>query len=387
MTRRRLLLVGAGHAHLAVLADLARAPIANVDVTLLTPYPRQIYSGMLPGWIAGHYSLDQCAIPVAPLADRANVRLALGSLTRLDLLERRAWVDTRGPIDFDVISIDTGAVVDTGHLPGVHEHAIALRPIESFIVAWQRLHAQFAADAIAAHDDEVTQPKSGARTVPALTVVGGGAAGVEVALAIAWRFAGARVPLRLQLVAGRVGVLPTLPPHCRRRVLRHLVAQGVRVIDDDATAVERHGLTLDDGGDLPSDVTLVATGTAAAAWPRAAGLAVDGRGFIGIAPNFQSLSHPFVFAAGDCASMIDHPRAKSGVYAVRAGPPLAANLRRALAGESPMPYRPQRRALYLLATGGKHAIASWGGFSIEGDWAWRWKDSIDRRFVAQYVRE
>jgi selenide,water dikinase len=85
--------------------------------------------------------------------------------------------------------------------------------------------------------------------------------------------------------------------------------------------------------------------------------------------------------------MIDHPRAKSGVYAVRAGPPLAANLRRALAGESPMPYRPQRRALYLLATGGKHAIASWGGFSIEGDWAWRWKDSIDRRFVAQYVRE
>lgn len=360
--------------------------MAHVDVTLVTPNPRQIYSGMLPGWIAGHYALDQCAIPVAPLAERAGARLVTGSLTQLDLDTRRAHIDTRAPLDFDVISIDTGAVLDVEQLPGAREHAIALRPISSFVAVWQRLHAQFAADAIATHGDEVAQPRSAPRTPPTtLTIIGGGAAGVEIALAIAWRTQAAQVPLRLQLVAGRAGILPTLPPRCRRRVSRHLMAQNVRVIDDDAAALARERVVLDDGHDLASDVTLLAMGTTAAAWPRAAGLAVDARGFISVAPTLQSLSHPFVFATGDCATTIDHPRARSGVYAVRAGPPLAANLRRVLTATLPEPYTPQHRALYLLATGGKHAIASWGGLSFEGNWVWRWKDSIDRKFVARYM--
>lgn len=376
---RRLLLVGAGHAQLGVLDDLARAPLAGVEIVLVTPYPRQIYSGMLPGWIAGHYALNQCAIPVAPLAARAGARLVTAQVTRLDLASRTATTENGTVIGFDWISIDTGAVLGADHLVGVREHGVALRPIEDFIVAWQRLHVQLAAERIAAGTNTIAQRPT------VLSVVGGGAAGVEIALAIAWRLEHARVPMQLHLVAGRDGVLPTLPRHCRARVQRRLHSHGIHVFDADATAVEHDTIRLADGGALESNLTLIATGTAAAPWPRAAGLAVDGRGFIGIAPTLQSLSHPFVFAAGDCASMIDHPRARSGVYAVRAGPPLAANLRRAIAGQPLRHYVPQRRALYLLSTGGKHAIASWNGISFEGDWVWRWKDRIDRRFVARYV--
>ncbi len=378
---RRLLLVGGGHAHLGVLKSFAERPLADVEVTLVTPHARQIYSGMLPGWIAGHYTVDQIGIALAPLAERAGAKLVTGHVTGLDLQARQAHVmDLRKEaalfeLPFDVVSIDTGPVLDTSAIAGSQEHAIALRPLEQFITLWPRVHIQMMANAIEGGETST------------LSVIGGGAGGVEVALAIAWRAHIAQVPLRVQLVAGQAGVMPGAPAAVRERVLRALPARGVRVIDDDAVGVDRGTAVLAQGGEVVSEATLLVTGAAAAEWPRASGLAVDGRGFIGINDCLQSLSHPFVFAAGDCASMIDHPRAKSGVYAVRAGAPLAENLRRACAGTALKRWTPQRRALYLFSTGPRHAIACWGALTAEGAWVWRWKDRIDRRFVQAHNGE
>lgn len=374
---QRLLLAGGGHAHVFVLDALTRERLrgaegGEVEVTLVSPYERQVYSGMLPGWIAGHYLLDQCVIPLVPVAQRAGVRYVQSHVTALDLERRVAHTDRGEAIAFDVVSIDTGPVIDADLVQGTREHGIPLRPIEDFITVWQRLHAQYA----------VNQLQGGAGGT--MTVIGGGAGGVELALAFAWRAQRAHIPLRVQLVAGSAGLLPTLPPAVARRATRWLVRLGVRVIASDAARIDHGSVRLAHGDELHSDATIVAVGAAAAAWPRASGLAVDGRGFIGINTHLQSMSHAFVFAAGDCASMIDHPRPKSGVYAVRAGPPLAENLRRALAGRPLQTYVPQARALYLLSTGAQHAIANWNGITFEGDWVWRWKDRIDRKFMARY---
>lgn len=365
----RLLLVGAGHAHLSVIQSLRADPPPGVEVMLLTPYPRQVYSGMLPGWIAGHYTLDECVIPLAPLLAGGRINVVAAHLAALDLAQREALTDRGHRIGFDLVSIDTGPVADLDALPGLRQFALPVRPIERFIAQWQQWQAVFAA-----------AQKSGEPAT--FTVIGGGAGGVELALAAAHR-AQAAVPMRVQLVTGRGGPLPGFPP--RVVAMARSALRSLRVIEDDVALLGPDTVLLAEGGELQSDATLAVLGAAAAAWPREAGLAVDERGFIEVDATLRSTSHPFLFAAGDCATMVGQPRPKSGVYAVRAGPPLTRNLRAALAGRAPAPYVPQARALYLLSTGRRHAIASWGGLALQGEWVWRWKDRIDRRFMARFA--
>jgi pyridine nucleotide-disulfide oxidoreductase family protein len=370
---RRLLLVGAGHAHLSVLRAFRQVPPPDTQILLLTPYPRQVYSGMLPGWIAGHYSLDECVIPLAPLLRGTPINVVAAHLVRLDLATRTAFTDRGHRIDFDLVSIDTGPVADLDGLPGLREHALPIRPIEQFIVRWQQLLAVFTASA--------QSHALGGGELPTVTVIGGGAGGVEIALAAAWRARSGGPALRVQLVSGRPGLLPGFPARVRAMAHERMRDFDVRLIEDDACEFGPDTVLLADGGELQSNASIVATGARPAKWPGESGLALDDDGYIAVDETLRSISHPFVFAAGDCAGMVGQRRPKSGVYAVRAGPPLAENLRRVLAGRPPQRWIPQRRALYLLSTGRRHAIAYWGAFGVQGAWAWRWKDHIDRRFV------
>jgi len=365
---QQVLLIGGGHAHLGVLDAFARAPLADAEITLVSRFDRMIYSGMLPGWIAGHYKLDECAIALEPVAARARATFFRDRVVAIDLVERVAYTQSGAPMPFDLLSIDIGPEIDRESIRGLGDHAISLRPIEKFVDAWQRVDERF----------------TGAAHAGTLAVVGGGAAGVEIALAVAHRVNSSPLRLQVQLITGRPGLLPSLPASARKRARRLLPKNGVRLIEDDVVAIGDDRVQLARAGDLRNDVTIVATGTTAASWPRDCGLKCDARGFIAVNSSLQSLSHPFVFAAGDCASMIDFPRAKSGVFAVRAAPTLAANLRRALVGRSLKRHAPPANALYLLSTGGKTAIGNWGPFSLEGERLWRWKDRMDREFVARY---
>ena len=179
-------------------------------------------------------------------------------------------------------------------------------------------------------------------------------------------------------------LLPRHAPAVRRRVQRILAARAITVhFDAQAVAVECGAVVARDGRRIAEDRIVLATTAAAAAWLAASGLACDAAGFVTVDEHLRSPSHPFVFAAGDCTSHQGaHP--KSGLYAVRQGPVLADNLRRHLRGEPLTAFHPQRTALALLATGDRRAIMSWGAFAAEGAWVWRWKDAIDRRFMARY---
>lgn len=364
---KHLVLAGGGHAHLHLLKALATRAWPGVAVTLVAPYARQIYSGMVPGWMAGHYRIEQCAAPLGPLARAAGVRFIEDSVSGLAAGQRRVRTSASGDLAYDALSLDTGAEIDCSCLAATGALLLPIRSLENFVVGWTRLLESLA-----------TQGRA------AIAVAGGGAAGVELALA-------ARYRLTRELGATNVQVTLVTGPqllagHGQRivaRVARTLAEHGVAIASGYAAGAP-NGLQLDDGSRLDADVVIAATGVRPAAWLATSGLALAGDGFVAVNQGQQSLSHPEVFAAGDVASRIDAPHAKSGVYAVRAGPVLTANLQRMLNGLPPLAYQPQRRSLYLLATGPQEAIMSWGGIAADGRWAWKWKDWIDRRFMSQY---
>jgi selenide,water dikinase len=145
-------------------------------------------------------------------------------------------------------------------------------------------------------------------------------------------------------------------------------------------------VTLASGRRVPADAVLVSTRAAPPLAIRQTSLAKDQDGFLAIGPTLQVLNDGAVFAAGDCATMVEHPRPKAGVFAVRQGPVLARNLRRALRGEALEAYVPQRDHLVLIGTGDGRAIGGRGRFvAFEGSLAWRLKDWIDRRFMRRFA--
>ena len=366
----RVLLVGGGHSHVEVLRRFALRPDPFVALTLVSPDPATPYSGMLPGLIAGHYTHEEAHIALAPLARWAGARLVVDRVDALDTYTKTVTLGSGQREAFDFISVDVGSVPEA-RIPGALAHALPVKPVAGFLAAWARIKADAAAGS--------------ARTIG---IVGGGAAGVEVLLAMQWQLMQtlrAAAP-RFALITDQPALLPQHPPVVRARFGRLLVERGVVLhLASAAVAVEPGSVLVTEGRRISLDRIVWATTAGAQSWPARAGFACDEQGFIRIDDHLRSTSHPFVFAAGDCAAQEGHPRPKSGVFAVRQGPPLAANLRRAAHGAPLNSYVPQRNALALITTGDRHAIASRGPFVAEGDWVWRWKDRIDRRFMAKYV--
>jgi len=304
-------------------------------------------------------------IPLAPLAERAHATRIESVAVALDATARRVRLANGDEIGYDVLSIDTGPMMDRDAIPGAREHALVVRPIEAFI----RL-------------SEPLFELAGERAL-SLVVIGGGAGGVELAMALQHRL-GERA--RVSLVTGGNAPLPSYPAGIGRRALRALRRLRVTVLEDSCAEITAGHVVLGRGTRVECDAPVLAIGASAPPWLQGSGLALDAQGFVATGPTLQSSSHPEVFAAGDVATRVDAPRPKSGVYAVRAGPPLALNLRRFVAGGALEPYLPQPRTLNLLSCGARYAIAAWGGWSIEGRWVWWWKDRIDRAFIARFAK-
>ncbi len=370
-----LVLVGGGHSHVAVLRRFGMKPVPGLRITLVARDVHTPYSGMLPGYMAGHYGYDDCHIDLRPLAQFAGARLFHGEVEGLDLEQRTVGVANRPPVPYDLLSINTGSRPRVADVPGAAEYATPVKPIDSFLTRWQAMVERV----LASHGDY------------RIVLVGGGAGGVELALAVQYRLRhllaerGDR-PQRLHfsLLTQGPAILPSHNAGVRSRFQRVLKERGVEVHTDHRVTEVTPGQVRAEGRPaVAADDVLWVTTAAAAPWPGEAGLAVDGEGFIRVDHQLQSVSHPGVFAVGDVAALPD-PRPKSGVFAVRQGPVLADNLRRAATGRSLRRYRPQRHFLGLISTGDRYAVASRGGWSLEGAWLWRVKDWIDRRFMARF---
>ena len=378
---KKLVLIGGGHSHAIALKQLGINPLSDVQLTLITDVIQTPYSGMLPGYIAGFYSFNQCHINLQSLAQFAQAKLYIDSAIGLDLEKNQVICKNNTPIPFDILSIDIGSIPTTLTIPGAIKYTIPVKPISQFLQYWDQL---------------IQKIKQNPQEKIRLAIVGGGAGGVELALnihshltQIYQQFNQPLNQLELHLIHSGNRLLSERHPDLSRKVKTILANRNINVhLNQTVSNIDQNQVKIiscTSGLTLECDRIFLVTQASASPWVQKTGISTDERGFILVNNYLQSISHPQVFAAGDIATMVNYPRPKAGVFAVRQGQPLFENLKRSSQEKPLKSFIPQKEFLTLIGTGDQKAIASKGWFNIgPNSLFWRWKDYIDQKFIKQF---
>lgn len=360
---RDLVLIGGGHAHALVLRKWGMNPLPGARITVINPEPTAPYSGMLPGFLAGHYPRDALNIDLVRLARFAGARVILGAVSEIDPKTKTIIVPGDPPINYDVASIDIGITSAMPTLPGFSQHAVPAKPLDQFSRAWSEFKTQ-----------------SGCADV---AVIGGGVAGAEIAMAFAYALRLAGRDANVSLI-DRHSVLSTMPPKSKKTLLEALKAQSVQIYEHaHITKVTGDGVVLSDGQTIAAQFVCGAAGAKPHDWIASTTLEQQ-QGFINVDEHLLT-SDPNVFAVGDCAHMVKSPRPKAGVFAVRQADILYENLRVRLSEKGNLQaYRPQKDYLKLISLGEKSALGDRFGVSFQGPAIWKWKNRIDQTFMDKF---
>ena len=357
-----LVLIGGGHTHALVLRKWMMKPLPGTRLTLINPGPSAPYSGMLPGFVAGHYGRAQLDIDLVRLCRAAGARLIIGAATGIDLESGTIRIDTHPAVGFDVASIDVGITSDMQNLQGFAEHAVPAKPLGPFAAKW---------DAYRNADGPAS-----------VAIIGAGVAGAELAMAIAHALDRRGRSARIHLIDASTA-LSALPRKTAARLREALASLNVTLHENATITKLTEGCVhLADGQSIDAAFITGAAGARPYPWLSEAGLTTKD-GFVIVNKQLQT-SDPRVFAVGDCAHMQHDPRPKAGVYAVRQAPVLLRNLTASLSGGPMTSYRPQKDYLKLISLGEKSALGDRFGLNFSGPWVWDWKDRIDRKFMDQF---
>ncbi len=356
---KSVVLIGGGHTHALVLNALKTAPFDGAHVTVINPGPTAPYSGMLPGFVAGHYDRAELDIDLAALTQKVGATLIDGRAIAMDPDGKTITLEDGTIVPYDVASVDVGITSHMHRLDGFADHGVPAKPLGVFADKWDAFRAT-----------------TGAKSI---VVIGGGIAGAELAMAMAYS-AGQGATVRL---LDRSTILSANSANARKRVRKALTANGVEIIEQaDVTEVTKDRVVLADGTTIAAGFVVGVAGATPHGWLVDTGLTlVDG--FITVDATLRT-SAKQVFAVGDCAHMTAAPRPKAGVYAVRQAPVLTENMRATLTSAPLAPYHPQSDYLKLVSLGGKRAFGEKRGLWAAGHLVWRLKDRIDRAFMTQF---
>ncbi|MGC1495666.1 MAG: selenide, water dikinase SelD [Sulfitobacter sp.] len=360
---RDLVLVGGGHAHALVLKAWGMDPLPGVRLTVINPGPTAPYTGMLPGHVAGHYGRDDLEIDLVRLCHHAGARLILSKATGIDRSVREIMIEGRGPVAYDIASIDVG-ITARMDLPGFAEHAVGAKPLDVFAARWRDFLAQVACGEVA----------------PEVAVIGGGVAGCELSLGMAYAMRKAGVSPQVTVIEAGPQI-SGVGQRARIKLLSVMGDLGVNLrVNARVSSIVAGQVLLDKQTPVAAQLCVGAAGAFAHDWIAQTDLP-QRDGFIEVGPDLGVVGDDALFAVGDCAHMPFAPRPKAGVFAVRAAPVLHDNLRAALSGGRRRVFKPQKNYLKLISLGGKSAMAEKYGLTLAGPALWRWKDRIDQAFM------
>nr|WP_302847672.1 FAD-dependent oxidoreductase [Nitrosospira sp. Nsp13] len=359
--------MGGGHAHVLLLRKFGEEPLCDVRLTMVSDIEHAAYSGMLPGHIGGVYGWAEMHIDLRRLCSFAGARFIHARVCGLDLGRKHVLIgDGTSPLPTDLVSINVGGTPCMSTIAGIDQRVIPSKPVSCLLAGWESVKA-------AAWNS--MHP-------PQIVIVGGGAGGVELALAMH-----SQLRAKAEFVIIHRGP-HLLPGHNLRaqRILTRLLRERklTAIINAQVVEVTPDKVRLNDGRLLTADFIFWATQTAPPAWLAESGLDTTPEGFLRIKPTLQTINYPWIFAAGDVAAIEHQKLPKSGVFAVRMAKTLGGNLRAYLSGRVLGDYQPQRYSLSLIGTADGRAVASYGCMAAHSTHFWRWKDRIDRRFMRQF---
>ncbi|MDY6783083.1 MAG: FAD-dependent oxidoreductase [Cyanobacteriota bacterium] len=372
----QLVALGGGHSHAIALSLLGQRPMPNLRLTLISDVEQTPYSGMLPGLVAGFYRYEEVHIDLPPLARFAGAEFVGDRVVGLDLDNRRVFCRDRAPVEFDYLSINIGST-PAASVAGAGEYTTPVKPVPQFLRAWEQIEREV----------------EGNRDRPLrLGIVGGGVGGVELALNMQAnlhrRLVKARRPLddvEFHLFHRDECLAPGHNNWVQRRLEKIARDRGIQVyLSETVAEITRTFVRCESGLTVNCDRVFWVVQASPPPWIKTCGLATDERGFVLVDATLRSVSHPYIFAAGDIATVQDCPRPKAGVFAVRQGKPLLENWRRAVEGQVLKSYIPQKQYLALIGTGDRNAIASWSCVGWQSPLLWQWKDRIDRAFMRRF---
>lgn len=364
---RDLVLVGGGHAHALVLRSWGMKPLPGVRLTVINPGPTAPYTGMLPGHVAGHYGRDTLEIDLVRLCRHAGARLILDKACGIDRAARQILMEGRLPVAYDVASIDVGITAQMD-LPGFAEQGVGAKPLDVYASRWREFLAQVQAG----------------QAAPEVAVIGGGVAGCELALAMAYALRQVGVVPDVTVIESGAEI-SGVGASARRRLLAQMQQLGVGLrCGAQVTNIAAQRVEIARQEDVAAAFCVGAAGAFAHKWIGKTDLPLHD-GFIRVDETLGVEGDATLFAVGDCAHMPFAPRPKAGVFAVRAAPVLHHNLRAALGGGARRKFKPQAHYLKLISLGGKSAMAEKFGLSLSGPLLWRWKDRIDQAFMEKFT--
>ena len=365
-----LVLLGGGHTHALVLKKWAMTGLAGARVTLINPEGTAPYTGMLPGYVAGHYNRDELDIDLVKLARAAGARLILDKVTGIDADAKLVKLSKRPDIAYDTLSINVGITSNLPEIKGFAEYGVAAKPLGPFSVEWARF---------------VREVTEGA-TPPHVVILGSGVAGVELSLAMAYRLASiSATPPKVTLIDVADTPLRGIGNASRRALLRELEANEITLrLKTKVSEVRGDGVVTETDKELiPARFVTSAAGARPHEWLSETGLSLTA-GYIDVDASLRAVETPHVFATGDCAHLTHAPRPKAGVFAVREAPVLCQNLRADLSGGTFTRFQPQKNYLKLISLGRQSALLDKFGIAFKGETAWTLKDKIDRDFMSQF---
>ena len=367
--KKDLVLLGGGHTHVLTMRSLYMEQPEGLRITLVSESDFTPYSGMLPGLIAGHYTYQETHIDLRSLCSRLGMRFIRASASAIDPETNAVQLRDRPPLEYDFLSINVGSEPDTLTIPGAVQYATSVKPVSGFYRRWQEIQQRVESQ------NQISKER--------LMIVGGGAGSVELALAISTRLG--KDKIEIQLVCGG-NLLESYNAVAQRAVRTALENHNISLLENHRiNRVETAAAFTDQEKEISFNSLLWCTAAAAPKWLNSSNLPRDKNGFLQVEDSLRVIGHRNIFAVGDTAIQVNHPRPRAGVYAVRQAPTLTKNLVRSYQGKELIQHKPQNRFLSLLSLGEKVAVADRGWFGVSGKWVWRWKDHIDRQFMNQFI--